>query len=57
MVFLKKDKLKVNGGTYAGMACPQVADRRRPPYIEVSCEYIQQAVADSSQEVALQLGS
>jgi hypothetical protein len=33
MAFLKKGKLKVNGGTYTGMACPQVADRRDGIYI------------------------
>jgi hypothetical protein len=38
------------------MERPQVADGGTASYMEGSCEYIEQAVADSRQGVVLQLG-
>ena len=44
------------GPCHHGMARPQVADGGTASDMEGSCEYIEQAVADSRQGVVLQLG-
>ena len=44
------------GLCHHGMASPQVADGGTDSSMEDSCEYSEQAVADSRQGVVLQLG-
>jgi hypothetical protein len=44
------------GPCYHGMESPQVADGGTASYVEGSCKYIKQAVADSRQGVVLQTG-
>ena len=44
------------GPCHYGMARPQVADGGTASDMEGSCEYIEQAVADSRQGAVLQLG-
>jgi hypothetical protein len=46
----------VRGPCHHGMARLQVADGGTASKMEGSCEYIEYAVADSRQEVVLQLG-
>jgi hypothetical protein len=54
---LKRPKLlKKVGPCHHGMARPQVADGGTASRYGGSCEYIEQAVADSRQGVVLQLG-